>query len=105
MSKEQIKMENIKEFVVDYIQREYTISEDIDIMALNYVESGYIDSLGLIQFIATIEDEFSIEFTNEELASDEVRVVGELVKMIYNKQNSYWGRYEKSYLHWNGWCR
>ena len=88
MSKEQIKMENIKEFVVDYIQREYTISEDIDIMALNYVESGYIDSLGLIQFIATIEDEFSIEFTNEELASDEVRVVGELVKMIYNKQNA-----------------
>ena len=88
MSKEQIKMENIKEFVVDYIQREYTISEDIDIMALNYVESGYIDSLGLIQFIATIEDEFSIEFTNEELSRDEVRVVGELVKMIYNKQNA-----------------
>lgn len=81
-------MENIKEFIVDYIQREYTISEDIDIMALNYVESGYIDSLGLIQFIATIEDEFSVEFTNEELASDEVRVVGELVKMIYSKQNA-----------------
>ena len=81
-------MENIKDFVVNYIQREYTISDDIDIMTLNYVESGYIDSLGLIQFIATIEDEFMIEFSDEELASSSIRVVGELVSMIENKVNA-----------------
>ena len=33
-------------------------------MSLNYVESGYVDSLGLVQFIATIEDEFGIELSN-----------------------------------------
>lgn len=81
-------MENIKDFIVDYIQREYTIADDIDIMTLNYVESGYIDSLGLIQFIATIEDEFMIEFSDEELASSGIRVVGELISMIANKMNS-----------------
>lgn len=81
-------MEQIKEFIVDYIQREYTISDNVDIMTLNYVESGYIDSLGLIQFIATIEDEFAVEFTNDELVSDEIRVVGELIQLVYNKQNA-----------------
>lgn len=49
-------MTNVEDFIIKYIQREYTVPEDQDIMALNYVESGYVDSLGLIQFIATIED-------------------------------------------------
>lgn len=78
-------MENVKEFIIDYIQREYTIPEDIDIMNLNYVEEGYVDSLGLIQFIAVIEDEFGVTFTEEELASPDVKVVGKMVNLIASK--------------------
>jgi len=54
-------------------------------MELNYVDSGYIDSLGLIQFIATLEDEFNIAFTDEELASSDIKVVGKLVDIISRK--------------------
>ena len=78
-------MENVKEFIVDYIQREYTIADDVDIMALNYVESGYVDSIGLIQFIATIEDEFGIEFTDDELEDQSIRIVGELIRIVSEK--------------------
>lgn len=78
-------MDKVKEFVIEYIQREYTVSEEIDIMALNYIEEGYIDSMGLLQFIATIEDEFEIEFTDEELASAGIQVVGELIEIIESK--------------------
>lgn len=78
-------MNNIKEFVTEYIQREYTVADDIDIMTLNYVESGYVDSMGLIQFIATIEDEFSIEFEDEELEDPEIKVVGKLIELIERK--------------------
>lgn len=78
-------MENVKEFIIDYIQREYTIPDDIDIMNLNYVEEGYIDSLGLIQFIAVIEDEFGISFTDEDLASPDVKVVGKMVALVTAK--------------------
>ena len=78
-------MENIREFVTEYIQREYTIPDDIDIMTLNYVESGYVDSLGLIQFIATIEDEFGIEFADEDLENPEIKIVGKLIGMIQQK--------------------
>lgn len=78
-------MDNVKEFVTEYIQREYTIADDIDIMTLNYVESGYVDSMGLIQFIATIEDEFSIEFEDEELENPEIKIVGKLIELIESK--------------------
>ncbi len=78
-------MEKVKEFIVDYIQREYTISEDIDIMELNYVEAGYIDSLGMIQFIAVIEDEFGISFSDDELTDPDIKVVGKLINMVVKK--------------------
>ena len=29
-------MENVKEFIIDYIQREYDIPDDVDILNLNY---------------------------------------------------------------------
>ena len=78
-------MERVKDFIIDYIQREYTVSEDSDIMNLNYVEEGYIDSLGLIQFIAVIEDEFGIEFSDDDLASDDVKIVGKMIELITSK--------------------
>lgn len=78
-------MQDVKSFVLDYIQREYTVPSEVDIMALNYIESGYVDSLGLIQFIATIEDEFEIAFSDEELENDDIKVVGKLIAMIEKK--------------------
>lgn len=78
-------MKNIRDFIVEYIQREYTISEGTDILTLNYVESGYVDSLGMIQFIATIEDEFNIEFSEEDLENPDIKIVGKLIYMIENK--------------------
>lgn len=78
-------MSNVRQFVIDYIQREYTIPSDVDVLNLNYVESGYIDSIGLIQFIATLEDEFNISFTDEELDCDDIKVVSKLIDMIESK--------------------
>ena len=78
-------MDRVKDFVIDYIQKEYTIDKSVDILSLNYVESGYINSLGLIQFIATIEDEFGISFSDDELNSEDIQVVGKLIELINRK--------------------
>lgn len=86
--KEELEMDNVKDFVIDYIQREYTVPEEIDILTLNYIESGYVDSMGLLQFIATIEDEFQIEFTDAELDSSEIKIVGELIQLIEKKRTA-----------------
>ena len=75
----------VKDFVIDYIQREYTIPDDVDIMNLNFVEQGYVDSLGLIQFIYTLEDEFGITFNEGELKEDDIKVVGKLITFVESK--------------------
>lgn len=80
-------MDKIKTFILDYIQREYTIPEGTDIDNFDYVASGYVDSLGFIQFIAVLEDEFAIQFTDEEMESEDIKVVGKLAEMIARKQN------------------
>lgn len=72
-------------FVLGQLQKKYTIDQKIDINTLNYVESGYVDSLGIIQFIVEIENEFGIEFSDAELAAPSFKVVGELVKLIERK--------------------
>lgn len=81
-------MTDVKEFVTEYIQREYTVPEDVDIMALNYIEAGYIDSMGYIQFISTIEDEFDIEFEVEDIENPDMRIVGKLIDFINSKINA-----------------
>ena len=75
----------VKDFVIDYIQREYTIPDDVDIMNLNFIEQGYVDSLGMIQFIYTLEDEFGITFSDEDLKNDDLKVVGKLISIVESK--------------------
>ena len=81
-------MRDVKRFILDYIQREYTIPDDIDIMNLNYLKEGYVDSLGLIQFIAMIEDEFGITFSEEDLTGEDIAVVGKLIGLISRKMEA-----------------
>lgn len=78
-------MTDIKKYVTEYIQREYTVTDDVDIMALNYIEAGYIDSMGLLQFIATLEDEFGITFMDDDMNNPDIKVVGTLISMIERK--------------------
>ena len=78
-------MTDIKEFVTEYIQREYTVPEDVDIMTLNYIEAGYIDSMAFIQFISTIEDEYDIEFEVEDIENPKLRIVGKFIDFIQAK--------------------
>ena len=75
----------IRDFIIDYLQREYSFPEGTDIDDLDYVETGYVDSMGMIQFIATLEDEFGITFTDDDLVDPDIKVVGKLVKMIEKK--------------------
>lgn len=75
----------IKEFILNEIQKEYSIEEGINLETLNYVEKGYVDSLGIIQFVLQIEDEYNIQFSDDEISSNEFQIVGKLIKMVESK--------------------
>ncbi len=78
-------MEDIREFVLEHIQSQYTIPEGEDVDGFNYVEKGYIDSIGIISFVLELEDAYGITFTDEELTDSGFQVVGTLVDMIQKK--------------------
>ena len=78
-------MESIREFVLEHIQSQYTIPEGEDVDRFNYVEKGYIDSIGIVSFVVEIEDAYGITFTDEELTDPGFRVVGTLIDMIQQK--------------------
>ncbi len=78
-------MSKAREFILDRLQREYSFKDGTKIDEINFVDEGYMDSLGLLQFIGEMEDEFGIEFTDEELESGSFRIVGELIAMVEKK--------------------
>lgn len=78
-------MNNVKEFVIDYLEREYQLPADVDLDSFDYIESGYVDSMGFIQFIAMLEDEFDIEFTDDELSDKANQITGNLIKLVEEK--------------------
>lgn len=78
----------IKEFILEELQKNYDINTDLDWEELNFVEEGYITSLGLIQFVVELEEQFNIRFTDEEIMSKEFQIVGRLVKLVEKKLES-----------------
>ena len=51
----------------------------------NYVENGYIDSVGMVSFVMELEDEFGISFDDSELTAPDFQVVGSLAERIAEK--------------------
>lgn len=80
-------MKDIRKVILDYTEREYKLPADADLDTFDLFDNGYIDSMGMVQFTAILEDEFDIEFTAEELLSKEFRTVSGLESIIRRKVN------------------
>lgn len=80
-------MTEIREKILEFVEREYKLPEDVDYDKFDFVENGYVDSMGLVQFVAILEDDFDIEFTADELLSAEFKTIGGLEKIINSKIN------------------
>jgi len=79
------ELKDIKKAILDFVEREYELPADIDYESFNYMDAGYVDSMGLVQFVAILEDEFDIEFSAEELKSEDFKTLGGLEAIIRNK--------------------
>ena len=78
-------MSNIRDFILQYVEREYKLPEDVDYETFDLMENGYIDSMALVQFVAILEDEYDIEFSAEELLSPKFKTVAGLESIIQGK--------------------
>ena len=80
-----IKENEIKKFIVNYLEKKGKISKDIDIDNLKYIETGYIDSIGIVKFIIELEEKFDIQILEEDILSEEFKTVKGLVNIINKK--------------------
>lgn len=75
----------IRDYILEQLQENYTIETTKNIDEINYVEEGYITSMGFIQFIVNLEEKFNIRFSDEEISSEDFQIIGKLVKIISKK--------------------
>ena len=78
-------MIKVRDYVLDVLQSEYSFKTGIDVDEINFIEEGYMDSLKLVQFIVELEDEYGIEFTENEIDSQDFQKVGTLIALIEKK--------------------
>lgn len=78
-------MNHIREVILEFVEREYKLPEDVNLETFDLMENGYIDSMGLVQFVALLEDEFDIEFSADELLSPKFKTVAGLESIIEGK--------------------
>lgn len=76
--------EAIKQFIINELEKHGAIQLN-NIESFNYLKAGHIDSISIMKFIIALENEFDIEFTDEEMASNDFSIVSGLVEMIFTK--------------------
>ena len=74
-----------RQFVLRLIEKKAKLPTDSDVDAFNYIDAGYIDSLGIIKFIREIESKYDIEISDSDMESSGFRTVGGLVSLINRK--------------------
>ena len=74
-----------RDYILKELQRKDTLGENIYIETFNYLESGYIDSISIIQFLAGLEEEFGVEFTDAEIADPSFKIAGQLIRLVERK--------------------
>ncbi|WP_347723810.1 acyl carrier protein [Lysinibacillus capsici] len=76
---------DIREYVLTSLQEKHEIEKLENLDELNYVEEGYVDSFGLVQFVFDLEEQFNITFSDEEMMSKDFQIVGKLIQLIEDK--------------------
>ena len=56
----------------------------------DYFATGYIDSLGAIEMISFIEENFNIELSSEDMENPNFKIVKGLIELIYVKVKQKW---------------
>lgn len=75
----------IRAYLIGLIEAKGRLPAGIDVDGFNYIDSGHVDSIGIIKFVLGIESRYGIEIGEEDMMSTGFRTVGGLVAMIAGK--------------------
>ena len=77
-------MESIRKWLIEWFVENGTIEEDkiLDNLGSNYFNEGFLDSFTFISMIADIEEEYGIEFDNDQFLNREFATINGLAEII-----------------------
>ena len=80
-------MDDIEQKIKDYILREF-LSDETDLMLdsdLPLIQQGIVDSLGILQLVSFIEEEFNIKIAPEDVVLENFAMVNAIKKLVIAK--------------------
>lgn len=82
-------MKKIEKWIIQWFQKNSNIDdkEILDYKDENYFSNGWIDSLKFISFITDIENEFEVNFLNDEFQNRKFATINGICMIIEEKIN------------------
>jgi len=78
-------MDDIEQKIKDYILREFLPDELLLDSDLPLIQQGIVDSLGILQLVSFIEEEFNIKIAPEDVVLKNFAMVNEIKKLVMAK--------------------
>lgn len=80
---------NIKEWILEWFEENATVDRTVleTNMDENYLTAGYIDSFVFISLIADIEEEFEVEFDNDQFTERSFATLNGLIEILDSMVN------------------
>lgn len=77
--------EDLRRIVTGFLEKKNKLPAGGTLDSFNYIDSGHVDSMGIIQFVVSLESEFGIEITDQEMESPAFRTVGGILDLLETK--------------------
>jgi acyl carrier protein len=81
----EISKESIKRFVIELIEENGKLPTNVDLETFNYIDNGYVDSIGIIKFIVEIGEKYGVELEDSDIERGVFKTIGGIVKIIQEK--------------------
>lgn len=80
-----------REWLIEWFDSETTVSESTlrEQMDTDYLKEGWIDSIQFIGMISSIEEEFDIEFSNDEFQDRSFATISGLAQLIASETSDH----------------
>ena len=83
-----MNIEEIIKTLEDYIREQFDIGNDPDYNSeVDLFEYGFLDSMGAMEVIAFLEEEYSIEITQRDIVLYPMNTIAEIAEVVAFKLN------------------
>jgi len=78
---------NISEKIFEFVREHFDIGDDPDYTPdVHLFDEGFVDSLGAVEIINFVEEEFGIKITQKDITLYPMNTVNEIAKVVEAKQ-------------------